>query len=32
MKSRWVVPKRLVEAGYVFKVPSIEEAVQLCAR
>ncbi|WP_192822239.1 TIGR01777 family oxidoreductase [Rufibacter sp. LB8] len=30
LKSRWVVPARLLEAGYTFKVQTIEEAVKLC--
>ncbi|AKQ46797.1 NAD-dependent epimerase [Rufibacter radiotolerans] len=30
LKSRWVVPTRLLEAGYRFKVNTIEEAVKLC--
>ncbi|SDS38214.1 hypothetical protein SAMN05216490_1055 [Mucilaginibacter mallensis] len=29
LKSRWVVPTRLQEAGYVFKVPYIKDAVKL---
>jgi uncharacterized protein (TIGR01777 family) len=27
LKSRWVVPEKLVEAGYVFKYPAIEPAL-----
>ncbi|WP_210490128.1 TIGR01777 family oxidoreductase [Rufibacter aurantiacus] len=30
LKSRWVLPTRLLQAGYVFKVPTIEKAVPLC--
>jgi uncharacterized protein len=30
LKSRWVMPTRLLEAGYRFKVNTIEEAVKLC--
>ncbi|MGV3540253.1 MAG: TIGR01777 family oxidoreductase [Rufibacter sp.] len=30
LKSRWVVPTRLLQAGYQFQVPSIEEAMRLC--
>jgi uncharacterized protein (TIGR01777 family) len=29
LKSRWVIPTRLLAAGYIFKVPSIKEAIQL---
>jgi len=27
LKSRWVVPTRLTEAGYVFRHPSLREAL-----
>jgi uncharacterized protein (TIGR01777 family) len=30
LKSRWVLPRRLMEAGYVFKMPKIEEAIKAC--
>ncbi|MFB9861697.1 TIGR01777 family oxidoreductase [Rufibacter immobilis] len=30
LKSRWVVPTRLLQAGYQFQVQTIEEAVRLC--
>jgi uncharacterized protein (TIGR01777 family) len=30
LKSRWVLPKRLLDAGYVFKYPGMEGAVQEC--
>lgn len=32
LKSRWVMPTRLLQAGYQFKVNTIEEAVQLSKR
>jgi uncharacterized protein (TIGR01777 family) len=28
LKSRWVVPARLIDAGYVFKYPEIDEAIK----
>ncbi|MFM2375487.1 MAG: hypothetical protein RLZZ165_584 [Bacteroidota bacterium] len=28
LKSRWVIPERLLEAGYVFKYPDIDAALQ----
>jgi len=31
LKSRWVLPARLMEAGYVFKTPDIKEAIKACA-
>ncbi|QHL86577.1 TIGR01777 family protein [Nibribacter ruber] len=30
LKSRWVVPARLQQAGYTFNVSTIDEAIQLC--
>lgn len=30
LKSRWVLPKRLLETGYVFKYPGMKEAVGEC--
>ncbi|GGK76219.1 TIGR01777 family oxidoreductase [Rufibacter glacialis] len=30
LKSRWVAPARLLQAGYTFQVRTIEEAVALC--
>ncbi len=30
LKSRWVVPARLIEAGYVFKVADIKDAIKAC--
>ena len=30
LKSRWVVPARLLAAGYVFKVPDIKESIKAC--
>lgn len=30
LKSRWVVPARLTDAGYVFKVTDMKRAVHLC--
>jgi len=30
LKSRWVVPKRLTDAGYVFEYPTINEAIKAC--
>jgi len=30
LKSRWVVPTRLMEAGYQFKFPGIKEAIENC--
>jgi hypothetical protein len=30
LKSRWVVPKRLIDAGYKFKTPEIKEAIKAC--
>jgi hypothetical protein len=30
LKSRWVVPKRLLDAGYIFKYPGMREAVEEC--
>ncbi len=30
LKSRWVLPARLTDAGYVFKVTDIKRAVHLC--
>lgn len=30
LKSRWVLPARLIEAGYKFKFPDIKEAVKAC--
>ena len=30
LKSRWVLPKRLLDAGYVFKYPGMREAVEEC--
>lgn len=30
LKSRWVVPSHLLSSGYIFKVPSIDQAVQKC--
>ncbi|MFL2001981.1 epimerase [Microbacterium sp. A1-JK] len=32
LKSRWVVPDRLVEAGYVFRYPELEPALRDVAR
>jgi uncharacterized protein (TIGR01777 family) len=32
LKSRWVVPKRLLDAGYVFKYPEMREAVTECTK
>lgn len=32
MKSRRVIPTRLLRAGYVFKVKAIREAVELCSK
>ncbi|MCC8410715.1 TIGR01777 family oxidoreductase [Mucilaginibacter sp. UR6-1] len=28
LKSRWVLPTRLTEAGYIFKVPDIKQAIE----
>ena len=28
LKSRWVVPKRLLDAGYTFRYPTISQTVQ----
>ena len=30
LKSRWVLPKRLLDAGYGFKYPNMKEAVEEC--
>jgi uncharacterized protein (TIGR01777 family) len=30
LKSRWVLPKRLMESGYDFKYPEMKEAVEEC--
>jgi len=30
LKSRWVLPKRLIEGGYEFKYPTLDLAVQEC--
>ena len=32
LKSRWVFPKRLIEAGYEFEYPKMKEAVDECCR
>ena len=28
LKSRWVVPRKLLDAGYKFKFPAIEQAIK----
>lgn len=30
LKSRWVLPTRLIEDGYLFRVPNIAEAIKKC--
>ena len=30
LKSRWVLPQRLLDAGFVFEFPDINEAIQAC--
>lgn len=30
LKSRWVLPTRLMEAGYQFKIPYVKEAIEEC--
>lgn len=32
LKSRWVVPGRLIKAGYVFKIPDMTEAITACIK
>jgi NAD dependent epimerase/dehydratase family enzyme len=32
LKSRWVLPERLTEAGYRFAHPDLEEALRDCIR
>ena len=28
LKSRWVIPERLLASGYIFKYPTIDEALE----
>ncbi len=28
LKSRWVIPEKLLQAGYTFKYPSLDEALE----
>lgn len=30
LKSRWVIPARLIALGYIFKVPLIDQAIEKC--
>ena len=30
LKSRWVVPARLIDAGYIFKIPDMDDAIKSC--
>ena len=32
LKSRWVVPKRLLDMGFEFEYPNIEKAVKACIK